>query len=338
MSIEDVIVLFGGTSSERRVSVASGQNVLGALPQAKAWFLSPEGEVFICKRERVLNHARPFEVDFTLDGEGDFATVEDAFDSEDARQAVLFLALHGGEGEDGSLQGLLEARKVAFTGSGSSASARAFDKSDAKKLAVSRGVTVAPGWVLEKRGEQDLVDWLTEKLVEQKRLVLKPIADGSSVGLFHLKQAADISGVARDIVKSGVRYVAEAFIPGRELTVGVIEEKGQAVALPVSEVRVEGEGAFDYEGKYLGKGTQEITPADISGAESQAAQAMALAVHSVVGCEGYSRTDMILTQGGPVFLEINTLPGLTKASFIPQQLAASGRSLQDFLQAQIALA
>ncbi len=338
MSVEDVIVLFGGTSSERRVSVASGQNVLGALPQAQAWFLSPEGEVFICKRERVLNHARPFELDFTLEGEADFATVVDAFDSEDARQAVLFLALHGGEGEDGALQGDLEARKLAFTGSGASASARAFDKSEAKKLAVGRGVAVAPGWDLETMGEKELVAWLTPKLAEQKRLVLKPVADGSSVGLFHLKNAADIPAVARDIVKTGVRYVAEAFIPGRELTVGVIEEKGQAMALPVSEVRVEGEGSFDYECKYLGKGTQEITPAEITEPEAQAAQAMALAVHSVVGCEGYSRTDMILTPGGPVFLEINTLPGLTKASFIPQQLQASGRTLQDFLQAQIALA
>lgn len=338
MSVEDVIVLFGGTSSERRVSVASGQNCLNALPQAKAWFLSPEAEVYVCKRERVLNHTRPFEVDFPLEGEPDFATVEDALDSEEARQSVIFLALHGGEGEDGNLQGELEARKVAFTGSGASASARAFDKNVAKQLVQGRGINVAPGWVLEPMNERALTEWLTPKLLDYQRLVLKPVADGSSVGLFHLKKIDELAEVARAVVRSGVRYVAEAFIPGRELTVGIIEEKGQAVALPVSEVRLEGEGSFDYEGKYLGRGTKEITPAEITAAESEAAQAVGLAAHQVVGCEGYSRTDLILTPTGPVFLEINTLPGLTRASFIPQQLQASGRTLRDFLQAQIAFA
>jgi D-alanine-D-alanine ligase len=338
MSVEDVIVLFGGTSSERRVSVASGQNCLSALPQAKAWFLSPQSQVHVCERERVLKHVRPFEVDFAVEGDADFATVEDALDSEDARGAVIFLALHGGEGEDGGLQGELEARKLAFTGSGASASARAFDKNIAKQLVQGRAVNVAPGWVLEKMSERALGEWLLPKLLDYQRLVLKPLADGSSVGLFHLKKPEDIAAVAHEVVKSGVRYVVEAFIPGRELTVGVIEEKGQAVALPVSEVRLEGEGAFDYEGKYLGRGTKEITPAEISPAESKAAQAVGLAAHQVVGCEGYSRTDMILTPQGPVFLEVNTLPGLTKASFIPQQLQASGRTLQEFLQAQIAFA
>lgn len=338
MSAENVIVLFGGTSSERRVSVASAQNVLEVLPDAKAWFVNPTGQVQVCPRQHVLAHVRPFEVDFEPNNEPDFATIEDALDSEAARRSVMFLALHGGEGENGELQGKLEARGMAFTGSGASASARAFDKGMAKLLVQQRGVTVAPGWVVDPMSSGALTDWLAPKLAEHRRLVLKPLADGSSVGLFHVKKPEDVAEVAKAVSKSGVRYVVEAFVPGREVTVGVIDERGQAVALPVSEVRVEGDGAFDYEGKYLGRGTKEITPAELTEAEAQAISAMAVTSHQAVGCEGYSRTDMILTAKGPVFLEINTLPGLTKASFIPQQLQASGRTLKDFLASQIAIA
>jgi D-alanine-D-alanine ligase len=110
------------------------------------------------------------------------------------------------------------------------------------------------------------------------------------------------------------------------------------VALPVSEVKLEEDAAFDYAGKYLGKGTTEVTPAVLTQAEWEAAQTLAVLAHRAVGCYGYTRTDMILTASGPVFLEINTLPGLTKASFIPQQLAASGRDLTMFLNTQLELA
>jgi D-alanine-D-alanine ligase len=97
-------------------------------------------------------------------------------------------------------------------------------------------------------------------------------------------------------------------------------------------------GAFDYAGKYLGRGTEELTPAPITETERSQAQALGLLAHTTVGCRGYSRTDMILTAQGPVFLEVNTLPGLTKASFIPQQLAAAGKDLRQFLDQQLTLA
>jgi D-alanine-D-alanine ligase len=117
-----------------------------------------------------------------------------------------------------------------------------------------------------------------------------------------------------------------------------MEEGPSQVALPVSEVKLEEDAAFDYAGKYLGKGTTEVTPAVLTQAEWEAAQTLAVLAHRAVGCYGYTRTDMILTASGPVFLEINTLPGLTKASFIPQQLAASGRDLTMFLNTQLELA
>jgi D-alanine-D-alanine ligase len=127
-------------------------------------------------------------------------------------------------------------------------------------------------------------------------------------------------------------------VTGTELTVGVVDDRSGTRALPASEVRVEAGRAFDYEGKYLGKGTREITPAEVAAEVSQAAQRVALAVHRALGCEGYSRTDVICGANGAVFLEINTLPGLTRMSFIPQQLAAEGTAMRAFLEEQIALA
>jgi D-alanine-D-alanine ligase len=119
----------------------------------------------------------------------------------------------------------------------------------------------------------------------------------------------------------------------------VVEAPGlAATALPASEIRLTGESAFDYEGKYLGRGSVEITPAEVPPEVSAAAQNVALAAHRLIGCSGYSRTDVIAAEGGVYFLELNTLPGLTRASFIPQQLAAAGRSLEQFLDDQIALA
>jgi D-alanine-D-alanine ligase len=149
---------------------------------------------------------------------------------------------------------------------------------------------------------------------------------------------ADAQRAAAAITASGEEYLAEAFVSGTELTVGVVDDEQATRALPASEVRLEQGRAFDYEGKYLGKGTKEITPAEVPARVAKAAQRVALEAHKALGCEGYSRTDVICTKGGPIFLEINTLPGLTRMSFIPQQLTAEGTPLKAFLEAQILLA
>jgi D-alanine-D-alanine ligase len=134
-------------------------------------------------------------------------------------------------------------------------------------------------------------------------------------------------------------FILERFINGRELTVGVLDRpSGPTMALPCSEVVVETGRPFDFEGKYLGKGSKEITPAELPLSVAQNAQRLALTVHRAIGCSGYSRTDMIIDEFGLVFLEINTLPGLTSASFIPQQLNVAGIGMQQFLREQIELA
>jgi D-alanine-D-alanine ligase len=120
-------------------------------------------------------------------------------------------------------------------------------------------------------------------------------------------------------------------VSGREITVGVYDGPKGPIALPASEVVLDRGRRFDYEGKYLGLGTKEITPADLTDELRQACEEVALKAHEHVGCRGYSRTDMIVSERGPVFLEINNLPGLTKASFIPQQLKVAGITMADFV-------
>ncbi len=333
MPSSDVVILFGGSSNERRVSVASGQNVASVLTDAAAWFLAAGGAVHEVPADELQAFQRPFETDFFPRQPPFSASIGDALDP--AR--VFFLALHGGEGEDGTLQRICEERRIAFTGPGAAASAKAYDKEVAKQVASEAGVRIAESVHLPRRPE--LARKVMRELLEvHGRIVAKPVAGGSSVGLHHLVAEAQIEPAMSAIEATGEAYLAEAFISGAELTIGVVDSGKGTRALPPSEVRMEAGRSFDFEGKYLGKGTREITPAEVAPEVARAAQELALAAHRALGCEGYSRTDLIVGPRGPVFLELNTLPGLTKMSFIPQQLAAEGTTLRDFLDQQLALA
>lgn len=334
----DTIILFGGGSSERLVSVASAQNVSAHLPQAACWFLGREGAVFLTDPAVLAAHERPFEQEFVPAGAPAFPSLPAALDSAEAKGRTFFLALHGGQGENGVTQRLFEERRLAFPGSGSTASADAFDKERARQLAAAQGATIAQARTLPPMSVESARVALRALLETYPRWVLKPQAEGSSHGLIHLREPGQLEGAAEALSGFQLAYLAEVFVEGRELTVGVIDEVDGATALPVSEVRLIAGGAFDYAGKYLGQGTEEITPAVLTAGEWAAAQALAVLTHRALGCFGYSRTDMILGAQGLVLLEINTLPGMTKASFIPQQLAAAGRDLKAFLERQLELA
>jgi D-alanine-D-alanine ligase len=330
-------ILFGGDGSEHRVSVASAQNAASILEHASLWFWRRDGSVASVARPDLLAFDRPFERDFAPEVSRSWPRIDAALDSSDARDLTFFLALHGGSGEDGTVQALLEERALAFTGSGSEASRIAFDKLRAREKVAARGIRVAEATTVTKDAATH--ERLARLFETHDKVVLKPVADGSSHGVRIIASERELDAA---IVHVGahpeVRHLAEAFIEGRELTVGVIEEEDGLSALPCSEVVLEAGRTFDFDGKYLGKGVREITPADVSAEVSRSAQSVALAAHEAVGCRGYSRTDIITGKDGPVFLEINTLPGLTRASFIPQQLQAAGIDMRRFLERQIEIA
>ena len=334
----DLIILFGGPSNERLVSVASAQHITQILPEAKCWFWAVNGRIHSVSHEKLQAHERPFEREFSPGPGESWHDCERAFDS-CSPQTVMVLALHGAGGEDGQVQRWLEERRICFTGSSAEVSHLAFDKAAAKEVLRRNGVRVPDSAVVSGRNPAEAQEALERLFHSTKRTVMKPVSDGSSHGIYFIDNEVSLQAALQQLkAQPEILYLCETFIAGTELTVGVYDTENGARPLPVSEVRLDQGRNFDYAGKYLGKGTIELTPAEVSEEVREAAQKVALLAHQSIGCRGYSRTDMIVDRDGPVFLEINNLPGMTRASFIPQQLACAGISMKDFLEGQIALA
>jgi D-alanine-D-alanine ligase len=318
-------ILFGGTNKERLVSVASAQALHQALPEAELWFWHVADTVHVVRSEQLLGHARPFEDEFDPGSRG--VPLAQALDQAKAEDRVLVLGLHGGRAENGELQAMCEMRGVAFTGSGSASSNLAFDKVAAKRFAAIAGVPSPSGIALSD---------IEDAFAEYGRLIAKPARDGSSYGLIYVNARQDLVAV-RDAARTE-EYVIEPLIAGVEATCGVLERPdGSVFALPPIEI-VPASGAFDYTAKYLLKSTQEICPGRFSPEISAALMEQAERAHRALSCTGYSRTDFIVSANGPIYLETNTLPGLTNASLYPKALKAQGIEFVDFLHDQIALA
>lgn len=330
------MILFGGSSEERLVSVASAQNIAAVIPEAKLWFWTKDGRVHEVEPAELSNHAEAFTKEFQPKSPEMAGTLETALQKLNGKTVIV--SLHGTEGEDGTLQKLLETMEIPFTGTGAVASEKAFNKVLTKDIAREHGVSVAGELIVDDL-ESVTIRKLHDFLAENRKIVLKPLANGSSVGLHIVNTPQELDKAILAIRNSGyLPYVSEPFITGREITVGVREDAFHKLSpLPCSEVRVIQGRQFDYQGKYLGSGVEELTPAPLSKNESEACQKLALQIHKAIGCRGYSRTDMILTDQGPVLLEINTLPGLSRASFIPQQLKVAGISMRGFFLEQINL-
>lgn len=318
-------ILFGGTNKERLVSVASAQALHRALPEADLWFWSVDDTVHEVGSKLLLEHQRPFEDEFKPGNRG--IAFEKALDKARDEDRVLVLGLHGGRAENGELQVMCELRGIPFTGSGSASSNLAFDKTAAKRFAAIAGVATPDGIELEN---------LDAAFAEYGRLIAKPARDGSSYGLIFVNAKQDLVAV-RNAAKTE-EYVIEPYVAGVEATCGVLEQSdGTLISLPPVEI-VPGEGAFDYTAKYLLKSTQEICPGRFTPEITAQLKDQAMRAHKVLSCTGYSRTDFIVSPKGLVYLETNTLPGLTAASLYPKALKAQGIEFADFLRDQIALA
>jgi D-alanine-D-alanine ligase len=320
-----ITILFGGSNRERLVSVASAQALHLALPEADLWWWDVEDKVHVVQSKQLLEHARPFEDEFKPGTSG--IPLAQALDHAKAEDRVLVLGLHGGRAENGELQVMCEARGVPFTGSGSASSHLAFDKTAAKRFAALGGVPSPEGIDLDN---------LEDAFAEYGKLIAKPVKDGSSYGLIYVVAKQDLVAV-RNAAKTE-EYLIEPFISGTEATCGVLEQSdGKMFSLPPVEI-VAAEGRFDYTAKYLLKSTQEICPGRFSPEVTAQLQDLAVKAHRALSCSGYTRSDFIISPKGPIYLETNTLPGLTKASLYPKALKAQGIDFTDFLHDQIALA
>jgi D-alanine-D-alanine ligase len=321
-----ITILFGGTNKERLVSVASAQALHQALPEADLWFWDVDDTVHEVRSETLLSHSRPFEDPFQPCSPS-IGAIEAALDKAKAEDRVLVLGLHGGRAENGELQVMCETRGIPFTGSGSASSYLAFDKTVAKRFVGITGVK-APGAVV--------LEDIEAALAEYGKLIAKPARDGSSYGLIFVNSSQDLVAV-RNAARTE-EYVIEPFVSGVEATCGVLEQPdGAVIALPPIEI-IPAEGGFDYTAKYLAKSTQEICPGRFTTDISAQIMDRAVRAHNAMSCRGYSRSDFIVSAKGPIYLETNTLPGLTKASLYPKALKAQGIEFIDFLEGQIALA
>jgi D-alanine-D-alanine ligase len=248
-----------------------------------------------------------------LTGLANLAAVRDA--------DVLFLALHGGRGEDGTIQTLLEMIGVPYTGSGRLGSAMAMDKDISKRLFERAGVPTA-AWVMAPAARDEVgrqFGW---------PVVVKPSKQGSTVGLSVVKSPNDYEAAVALAHQYDDEVMIEAFVPGRELTVGVLEGRALAVGeiIPRHEI-------FDYECKYTPGMSQEVFPADLPRAFSDECSRLSLLAHEALKLGGYSRVDFRLTPAGDLFcLEVNTLPGMTATSLLPQAARGVGIEFPDLCE------
>ena len=320
-------ILFGGLNRERLVSVASTQALSAALPEADLWFWDVGDTVHETRAELLQKHERPFEIPFKP-GTPSFGTIAQALDQAKAEERVLVLGMHGGMAENGEIQLMCDLRGVAYTGSGAASSYLAFDKVAAKRFAAIAGLKTTTTVALED---------IDQAFNEYGRLIAKPARDGSSYGLIFVNAKQDLVAVRRAAATE--EYLVEAYVAGTEATCAVLERPdGSLLALPPIEIIPAEGGAFDYEAKYIAKGTQEICPGRFSSEVTAQLKDYATTAHKALSCRGYTRSDFIITDKGPVYLETNTLPGLTNASLYPKALKAQGIAFVDFLNDQIALA
>ncbi len=314
-----ITVLTGGASAERDVALASARQVVPALRSVGHEVVVVDTVTGFVPESRESDHLLG-KVGITwpsvaelVDRERTFMLTALAALPEVRETEVVFLALHGGRGEDGTIQAILETLGVPYTGSGPLGSGLAMDKDVSKRLFRDAGVSTAK-WRMAPISAAEAgkaLGW---------PLVVKPSKQGSTVGLTVVKRADDFDRAVWFAGEYDDEVMVEAFIPGRELTVGILDGKALAVGeiIPQHEI-------FDYECKYTPGMSEEIFPADIPAAVTAECQRLGVAAHECLKLGGYSRVDFRLTPEGGLFcLEANTLPGMTATSLLPQSGKAVG--------------
>ena len=324
-----VAVLMGGTSAEREVSLSTGRQILNALDADKYTVYALDtasGRKFLppgITQPLGLLRASDGETEITALPQLSQASAED-------RPDVVFIALHGKGGEDGTVQGMLEVLDLPYTGSGVLASALAMDKAMSKRVLMASGVLMPRDRTL-RRGEAVPDGALPLPLM------VKPNAQGSTIGMTVVREAGELHGAVRTAFEYDDAVLVEQFITGTEITVPILGNATLEI-LPIVEIVPAG-GFYDYAAKYTAGATDEIVPARIPDAVAAEARRIAALCHRTLGCRGMSRTDMIVTPDGEVYtLEVNTIPGMTPTSLLPRSAQAAGYSFAQLLDRLIDLA
>lgn len=295
-------VLMGGQSSERDVSLRTGAAVHRAL----------------CRRGY---DAVTIDVGPTL-----------SRDLRDQKVAIAFLALHGPGGEDGSMQGFLETLGIPYTGSGIQASAVGMHKVTTKTILAAHGIPVPPGTVI-KRGERISGAQVLRVTKLRWPVVVKPASEGSTIGVTIVRKPSQWTEALALAHKYDRDAMAEAYIPGHEVTVSLLGRQDEApLVLPAVEIVAPG-GFYDFAAKYEKGKTQYLCPAPLSASVTREIRALALRTYEVLGCAGAARVDFRITpRGRPYVLEINTVPGMTETSLLPMAAAQAGIGYEELTE------
>jgi D-alanine-D-alanine ligase len=301
-----VAVLKGGRSLERQVSLRSGARVQDAL-------------------ERLGHEVLPIDVGPDLVAQ--LTT---------CRPDVAFVALHGRDGEDGTVQELLEVMGIPYTGSGVSACIRAADKVLAKHAMRDRGIPTPDFYAfnetaLEALGAAQALPAIEQRL--QFPIVVKPARQGSALGIKFARTPDDVPAALVAAFSYDRKVLLERYVHGRELAVSILDEDGSPIALPIVEAVPEQEDFYDFEARYEIGRTRFVCPAELTEAVAERAGQIALDTYKLLGCAGFARVDLMLARDSDALfvLEVNPIPGLTETSLLPQAAEAAGISFDEFV-------
>jgi len=316
---KNIALVTGGYSGEAVISYKSATTIQNNLDREQynvykinitreGWFYEPDqGDLVAVDKN-----------DFTVQ-QGD----------QKIRFDAVLIALHGTPGEDGKLQGYFDMLKIPYTGCSAATSALTMNKSYTTGVAGKSGINVAQSVLLFDHSPLDVAEIL-QKL--RLPLFVKPNSGGSSIGMSKVLQPEELQSAIEKAFKEDTQVLVEEMIVGREFTIGVYKSRGEIITLPMTEVKAdESKVFFDFEAKYEGKST-EVTPAQVDELIAEKIRAAARQVYEIFNCRGVIRIDFIYSEavGAPFMLEVNTIPGQSAASLIPQQVAAAGGNLKDF--------
>lgn len=310
--MKNLFILYGGPGREQRVSISSGENVMESLD-----VVDIEYQTIFIRQDNVWQHNK-----LELSEKEGLELLKE-------KSALVFQVIHGTYGEDGTLTQLLEEKGIPFVGSSFYSMKLTIDKYETEKILKEKLILTTQSILVKTISDIETVQ-------TDFPAFIKPKDEGSSVALYKVKNTEELNTVLHETVPVYGAMLVQPFVLGREFTCGVVEMNGKALALPPTEIILTKGETFDYEAKYTVGGSKEVTPAEIDEALTIKIQDLALRVHTICGCKDISRTDMILGDNGElVVLEINTIPGMTKTSFIPAQLKAGGYTLIDFVKGML---